>query len=182
MRDERGNEPSGPQMRRSSTPDQRRKSVVVASGTPLEAMESGEGFTALHVASQFGQIACAKLLIDSGANVNAVTSKHQSTPLHLAAMHGQAQMALFLAQSGGAVSLADYAGRTALHCAAYFGHTLCGLALVRMGGSLAAKDNGGNTPVTAAVLGGYRELARALEEESRRPDAEGVSRQGQGQS
>lgn len=173
--------------RRSSTPDQRRKSVVAAasataSGTPLEAMESGEGFTALHVASQFGQIACAKLLIDAGANVNAVTSKHQSTPLHLAALHGQAQMALFLAQSGGAVSLADYAGRTALHCAAYFGHTLCGLALVRMGGSLAAKDNGGNTPVTAAVLGGYRELARALEEESRRPDAEGVSRQGQGQS
>ena len=141
----------------------------------LDAAEATEGYTALHVAARHGHVACAKLLFDSSANINAPTAKQLVTPLHIAAMHGQAQMALFLAQCGADVSNFDYAGRTPLHCAAYFGHTLCGLALVRMGASLTARDNGGNTPVTAAVLGGYRELARALEEESRRPDAEGVA-------
>ena len=63
----------------------------------------------------------------------------------------------------------DSGKRTALHIAAYRGETLCGLALIRLGASIDQLDDRGNTPVTAAIAAGFRECAKALEDEALRP-------------
>ena len=63
----------------------------------------------------------------------------------------------------------DLKGRTALHLAAYKGETLSGLALLRMGARLDIKDSPyDRTPVAAALSAGYREAAKAFEEEATR--------------
>ena len=84
-------------------------------------------------------------------------------------MAGNAQCCLFLAQQGASLEAVDVKGRTALHLAAYKGETLAGLALLRMGARLDIKDAPyDRTPVAAALSAGYREAAKAFEEEATR--------------
>eukprot|EP00959_Pyramimonas_sp_CCMP1952_P315402 6601351-Pyramimonas_sp.AAC.2 len=63
----------------------------------------------------------------------------------------------------------DIIGRTPLHAAAYKGETLAGLALIRMGASTTVKDKHTRSTITAALGAGYREAAKAFEEEAARP-------------
>lgn len=65
------------------------------------------------------------------------------------------------------------AERTALHLAAAKGKTLAGLALVRLGLDINKEDAVGRTAIAVAVASGYKECARALEDEARRLKASG---------
>ncbi|KAK3269175.1 hypothetical protein CYMTET_22367 [Cymbomonas tetramitiformis] len=56
-----------------------------------------------------------------------------------------------------------------MHCAAYKGETLCGLALIRMGADVRVVDKRERSPITAAITAGFREAAKAFEDEAARP-------------
>ncbi len=71
---------------------------------------------ALIEAVKYGQLTCAKLLIDAGANVN-YKSYWDSASLHYAAMRGDAACMKLLIDAGADVNLADAYGRTPLYYA-----------------------------------------------------------------
>jgi ankyrin repeat protein len=56
-----------------------------------------EGRTALHFAAGYGEIACAKLLIEAKAKLDLVDN-NQNTALHYAAGYGQAESVKLLVE------------------------------------------------------------------------------------
>ncbi|KAF8536576.1 ankyrin repeat-containing domain protein [Trichophaea hybrida] len=68
----------------------------------------------LHIASLYGFLTVASVLIDKGADV-AAAAKDGSTPLHWASWDGHQELARLLIDKGVDVSAADKDGTTPLH-------------------------------------------------------------------
>ena len=79
------------------------------------------GETALHAASNVGNLAMIKYLIEKGANVNS-RSRDGITPLHEAAARGDIATMQFLLSKGANEKAATVKGWVPLHHAARFGH------------------------------------------------------------
>ncbi|CAK9028306.1 unnamed protein product [Durusdinium trenchii] len=79
------------------------------------------GFTALGIASQFGQTAVAKSLLQARADHNK-RMEDGSTPLLLAAQYGRLEIASMLLQAGADIHAALDNGETAVTLAAKRGH------------------------------------------------------------
>ncbi|CAG8513984.1 8952_t:CDS:2 [Ambispora leptoticha] len=72
-----------------------------------------QGLTALHWASDSGQLKVVELLVERGADVNALTNERE-TPLHYACLSEQLEVARFLYRHGTNITLQDDEGKTAL--------------------------------------------------------------------
>ena len=83
---------------------------------------NNEGFTALHVASQFNSASCIPLLIDGGADVNVVNNDG-FTALHTASYCNSLESVLSLTASGADTAMVSGSGKTALDLAREKGHT-----------------------------------------------------------
>jgi ankyrin repeat protein len=82
-------------------------------------MNSPDGWTPLHLASFFGQLETAEMLLELGADVKArgANSMH-NTPLHAAAAGRHAGICALLLKQGAEVNATQSGGYTALHSAA----------------------------------------------------------------
>jgi uncharacterized protein len=105
---------------------------------------SGE-FTALHFATQQGDINSAQILIDAGADVNAPHPEHGS-PLVIAIASGHENMAKFLLEHGADPNIADAWGVAPLHYALHQG------LLVLSGGGQKTTDKIGWTRINMTGL------------------------------
>ncbi|KAK2713988.1 hypothetical protein QYM36_009768 [Artemia franciscana] len=75
------------------------------------------GNTALHYASEKGNLDICQLLVSHGAEVNCLTSEN-STPLHLATFCDKTCVTKYLLKNGADPNLKNCYYKTALHCAA----------------------------------------------------------------
>jgi len=109
---------------------------------------SSDGFSALHLASFFGQIEVAKFLMQSGADVNSVSKNMMKvTPLHSAAAHNQVEIVELLLKHGAKVNAKQEGGFTALHAAAQSGNLELAKLLLKNGAEQQAKSDKGKTPL-----------------------------------
>jgi ankyrin repeat protein len=130
---------------------------------------SSEGFTALALASHFGQIEALKYLISRGGNINAV-SKHAMnvTPLHAALFGRRLEAAQVLVAAGADVTPRRGGtgwprdGWTALHYAAGLGFADLVQPLIEHGADVNAEDDKGKTPLRVAVEANQREVVKLL--------------------
>ncbi|CAH1445185.1 unnamed protein product [Lactuca virosa] len=73
--------------------------------------EDSEGRRALHFACGFGEVKCAKVLLEAGAKVDALDNNND-TPLHYAAAYGEKECVAFLLDYGADITLQDKDGDT----------------------------------------------------------------------
>jgi ankyrin repeat protein len=79
------------------------------------------GWTSLHFATKYGELACLKFLIDHGADVNA-RSIDGITPLYLASSNNHIDCVGILLFHGADVNFQHENKWTPLHVASYFGY------------------------------------------------------------
>ncbi|CAD6997462.1 DNA-binding protein RFXANK [Ceratitis capitata] len=121
------------------------------------------GFTALHWASYYGQLATARLLVDTGANVNA-EAPEMVTPLLLAACGGHNEVVRLLLDHGANPAHMDIVGNTALMYAAAGNHPHTCNELLAKDPDMTASNENGDTAYSIAVENGAV-LAQAVLEQ-----------------
>ena len=119
--------------------------------------------TALHLASSYGYVAIAELLLQHVARTSRVDSMGQ-TPLHMAAGAGHDKMVESLLKWGADVGAKNRYGATAIHLAARNGHVLVLKELLRADGDICGKTRYGMTPLECAAIGGHVDMIRFLSE------------------
>lgn len=87
--------------------------ALVRAGSKVDYEAKGRE-TALHVASYYGYLEEAKLLIEYGANPNIPLDQNSLTPLHHAILKGHFEVAKFLVESGANVNAMTGDGRNAI--------------------------------------------------------------------
>jgi uncharacterized protein len=124
---------------------------------------AADGFTALQLASFFGHVEPARLLLDAGADVNAVSrNQMQVQPLHSALAGRHHALCELLLERGAQVNTAQQDGFTPLHEAAQHGdRRLVDMLLARGADRLATKTDG-ETPAATAASHGHPEIAALL--------------------
>lgn len=135
------------------------------------------GFTALHVASLYGQPQIVDLLLSRGASVN-VSDYSGSTPLHYAASRGHQNALLLLAHSGAEIQCRDNEGNSPLHLSAGNGHEGCVKALLYFSEHVGvrldvnATNTNGDTALHHAARWGYEGIVGILLEYGANPAVE----------
>ncbi|KAK8092806.1 hypothetical protein PG999_014393 [Apiospora kogelbergensis] len=86
--------------------------------------KSTDGFTPLHVAAQYGNLALVNFLLDQGAAVDALSGPEglKVTPLHLAIQNTRRDVTNTLLRKGADPSLGNRFGETSWDYAAFFGN------------------------------------------------------------
>jgi uncharacterized protein len=107
---------------------------------------SGDGFTALHLAAFFGQLAAARLLVDHGADVRAVSRNPMAVePLHSAAAKGSVEVCNLLLENGADPNARQQGGWVPLHAAAANGNRELEDLLVSHGADPSIANESGQT-------------------------------------
>lgn len=134
------------------------------SNPPAGGAFSGDGFTALHFASYFGQPEAAAILLQSGANVDAVAKNPMRVmPLHSAASARNLEAARMLLKHGAAVNARQQGGWAPLHAAAQNGDRAMVDLLLGHGADPRVTNDEGQSPATIARQKGHRAIAELLE-------------------
>jgi len=120
------------------------------------------GWTALHVAALYGQVAVAEALIGHGAAVDAADNEACATPLADAAQAGHLAVVNLLLKRGANVNATCEFDLTPLHLAAREGHTEVVKALLSHRARVNARDGDGQTPLDLALQAGRTKVARLL--------------------
>ncbi len=122
-----------------------------------------DGFTALHLASYFGQLEVARLLLGRGADPNAVAmNDSRVTPLHSAVAGDHRDVASLLLALGASPNAVQHGGSTPLHAAARFGDEAIVDMLLLRGADPTRADDDGRTAVDMAEANGHAALAKLL--------------------
>ena len=132
--------------------DSSRVRLLIKQGLDVNAAQP-DGMTALHWASQRGDVAGAQMLMYAGARVDAVTRNGNYTPLHLAARNGRATVVKALLSAGANVNAMTTTGAaSALHFAASNGDSATVTALLDKGASVDTREGAwGQTPLMWAA-------------------------------
>ena len=130
----------------------------------LARTRSGDGWTALHLATFFGQPVAVERLLHHAADVNARSENAQAnTPLH-AALAGRAEPAVVdrLLQAGADVNARAAQGVTPLHVAVSRGSTDLVRTLLARGADPTATMDDGQTPAAIAATRGHPDVSELL--------------------
>lgn len=124
---------------------------------------SADGFTALHFAAFFNQLAIAGELVRRGANVAAVSmNPMEVTALHSAAAAHATEIVRLLVENGAPVNAKQHGGWTALHAAADNGDEEMIRILLQHGADPRAQNDDGKTPAQIAQLKGRDKVLELL--------------------
>jgi len=124
---------------------------------------SADGWTPLHLASYFGQVKIAELLLANRADAAAASrNSNANTPLHAALAGHHTLIAGLLIGAGADVNAADAAGWRPLHIAAANNHVDSIKALIAQGADVNAANAEGHTPLSLAQEKNHREAAALL--------------------
>jgi ankyrin repeat protein len=122
-----------------------------------------DGFTALGLASYFGQFEVARYLVLKGANVNLPSQNGFNVyPLHSAAAGNYTNIARMLIESGSLINVKQQAGVTPLHSAAQNGNLELLILLLEHGAEVNARMEGGKLPADLAREKGFDAIAEIL--------------------
>lgn len=148
-------------------------------------VRNGDGWTPLHHAAAYGQVAVARILLERGADP-APRNYLGLTPLDYAACYGQDTLATLLVERGARHTLhsaaalgvpwalrgllagrenldqRDYFGYTPLHWAARHGRCEAAELLLEHGAGPNACDGNGETPLRQALAWGQERVAQLL--------------------
>jgi ankyrin repeat protein len=140
-----------------------RLAELLAADPGLAGSFASDGFTALHLASFFGGVEAARLLLQRAAPPNAVSrNAMQVMPLHSAAAGGHDEVARLLVAAGADVNARQLHGYTPLHAAAQNGDTELTEMLLAAGADPSARTEAGQTPADLAIASGHTALASRL--------------------
>eukprot|EP00834_Sanchytrium_tribonematis_P003464 NODE_134_length_16603_cov_0.784052.p1 type:complete len:820 gc:universal NODE_134_length_16603_cov_0.784052:4696-2237(-) len=98
----------------------------------------------LCLASRYGQVEVAQLLLDRGADVNFEVN--DLTPLHSASRYGYVEIAKLLLDRGADINCKNSVGQTPLHFASYHEGTSVVKLLLDRGADVHCKNKNGKTP------------------------------------
>ncbi|NP_001132707.1 uncharacterized LOC100194190 [Zea mays] len=131
-------------------------------GFDVERGGSCDGVTPLGGASLFGEVACARFLLDHGADPNKMDS-HCYVALHNAAKNGNGEIIRLLVSRGARVDIAAPHG-TPLHIAASYGNTGAVKILLEHHADAGADVNSAspNTPLVVATVNGLTDCIKYL--------------------
>jgi len=119
--------------------------TLLRAGADVNTFDS-QGETALHLAARFGQVECAKALLDPLvrplAKLNMPENTFGWTPLLMASVDGQLQMVQLLVDAGADIEKADLSGWSAAEHAALRGHIDIATLLSRRALPGVARKNG----------------------------------------
>lgn len=125
--------------------------ALLANDATLAKAFSGDGFTALHLATFFGQPESAELLLQSGADPNAMaTNPMKVAVINSAAASGRADLVKMVLRAGADPNARQLMGYTALHAAAAHDNVEMAKALLDAGADPALKNDEGKTPADKA--------------------------------
>jgi len=124
---------------------------------------SPDGFTALSLASFFGQLASVRLLITHGSDVNAIgRNPGRYTALTGAVTAGAVEIVRELLRHGSDANHRYGPGHTPLHAAAARGSDEIVRMLVEAGAKPDARTDGGSTPLDVAREKGHTRVVELL--------------------
>lgn len=109
----------------------------------------GDGLTALHWASAYGQLMSVQLLIEAKAKIN-LEGPDGETPLLLAANGGHHEVVRLLLGEGANPNHVDHVGNTALMYAAYGNHPHCCNELLLRGADVTITNMNDDTAFSLA--------------------------------
>lgn len=137
--------------------------ALLAGGADVNAPQ-GDGMTALHWASERGDIELARMLLGAGAAVEPATRIGGYAPLHLAARSGSTEVAKLLLEAGAdPLSAAQGTGAAPLHLAAASGDPALVALLLERGANPNAQDRDwGQTPLVFAAALNRADAIRTL--------------------
>ena len=119
-----------------------------------------DGKTALHLASERGNLMMVKFLINRGAQIEAKNNGGQN-PLHYAY---NPEVAKYLIDNGTEIESKDNYGFTSLLWAAKIGNNDVVKCLIENGADVEAKSNLGKTSIHTAAVSGHLEILTYLKE------------------
>jgi len=124
---------------------------------------SPDGFTPLGLASFFGHLETARLLLDKGAKVDVPSNNFlKAVPLRSASVAGHLEVAKLLIDRGANVNALGEAGETPLHEVAGVGRIEFARLLLDHGANINARGENGKTPLTVALENKKTEMAEFL--------------------
>jgi ankyrin repeat protein len=145
--------------------DTARIAELLASDLRLVHALSADGWTPLHLAAHFGQVAVMRQLLAAGAVVDARSANEmRNTPLHAAAAGTPRtrEAAILLVEHGADVNATQHGDWTALHAAAQNGDAELATVLPERGAEVNARHEGGQTALALAEEAGQAEVAALL--------------------
>ncbi len=138
-------------------------SVLLATEPKSVHEYSGDGFTALHIASYFGQADVVALLLDHGADVNKVAMNGSDlTALHSAVSRLHADVVKTLLERGANINVQMLGGFTPLMMAAALGAGQIIEILIKHGADKSVKSDDGRNASIFASSAGYGDLASLI--------------------
>jgi len=148
-----------------NTADVRLVELLLSYGADIN-LSTSAGLTALLVASIYGHVAIAKLLLDCHANPNHETE--YGTPLLYAATQGHSGIVSLLIKAGASVDKTSslrkhFHGCSPLIIAAAYGHMECVRLLLASGANSKLCNDDGRTALMLAIRENHTEVIRLLE-------------------
>jgi ankyrin repeat protein len=145
--------------------DVKRIKELLATNRSLVESYTPDGFTALHLASFFGQPDAAKVLLEHDAPVNAVSRNQMTvTPLHSAVAANDEKISRLLVENNADLNGRQEQGYTPLHEAAQNGNAAIACMLLENGADAKAKLDDGRDPAKLAREHGHARLADLIAE------------------
>jgi uncharacterized protein len=145
--------------------DVKRMGELLETNRSLVESYTPDGFTALHLASFFGQPDAASVLLEHDAPVNAVSRNEMTvTPLHSAVAANDEKISRLLVENNADINGRQEQGYTPLHEAAQSGNESIARMLLENGADAKAKLDDGKTPAKLAKQHRRVNLAKLISE------------------